>query len=133
MCDYDFDDEMFDVVSQEAKDFIEKLLIMAPRYVRERKREKERERERERERKNVTIHICTYVCFTILCACIYNMCVCVCVCVCVCSVNLEGMLLHNLLYIILPTLKYTLVMKTALIVTNKLWNAISTNWEQTII
>ena len=32
MCDYDFDDEMFDVVSQEAKDFIEKLLIMAPRY-----------------------------------------------------------------------------------------------------
>ena len=32
MCDYDFDDEMFDVVSQEAKDFIEKLLIKVPRY-----------------------------------------------------------------------------------------------------
>ena len=32
MCDYDFDDEMFDVVSQEAKEFIEKLLIVAPRY-----------------------------------------------------------------------------------------------------
>ena len=32
MCDYDFDDEMFDIVSQEAKDFIEKLLIKVPRY-----------------------------------------------------------------------------------------------------
>ena len=30
-CDYDFDDELFDVVSQEAKDFIEKLLITLPR------------------------------------------------------------------------------------------------------
>ena len=33
MCDYDFDDEMFDVVSHEAKDFIEKLLIVVPRYI----------------------------------------------------------------------------------------------------
>ena len=31
-CDYDFDDEMFDVVTQEAKDFIEKLLIKNPKY-----------------------------------------------------------------------------------------------------
>ena len=33
-CDYDFDDEVFDVVSQEAKDFIELLLVHVPRYVR---------------------------------------------------------------------------------------------------
>ena len=32
-CDYDFEDELFDVVSSEAKDFIEKLLIRTPRYV----------------------------------------------------------------------------------------------------
>ena len=72
MCDYDFDDEMFDVVSQEAKDFIEKLLIMAPRYVKERERERERKRVRESERERV----CTYICM------FHNiMCVCVCVCV----------------------------------------------------
>ena len=47
MCDYDFDDEMFDVVSQEAKDFIEKLLIMAPRYVCVCVCVRERERKRE--------------------------------------------------------------------------------------
>jgi len=30
-CDYDFEDDIFDVVSPEAKDFIELLLIKAPR------------------------------------------------------------------------------------------------------
>lgn len=30
-CDYDFDDEVFDVVSAEAKDFIELLLVHVPR------------------------------------------------------------------------------------------------------
>lgn len=29
-CDYDFDDEVFDVVSSEAKDFIELLLVKVP-------------------------------------------------------------------------------------------------------
>ena len=31
MCDYDFDDELFDQVSTEAKEFIEKLLIQQPK------------------------------------------------------------------------------------------------------
>ena len=31
--DYDFDDEVFEVVSQDAKDFVEKLLIKQPRLV----------------------------------------------------------------------------------------------------
>ena len=31
MCEYDFDDEVFDDVSQEAKDFIEDLLIKDPK------------------------------------------------------------------------------------------------------
>ena len=30
-CDYDFDDEVFDAVSSDAKDFIEKLLVRSPR------------------------------------------------------------------------------------------------------
>ena len=30
-CDYDFEDEVFDDVSQDAKDFIEKLLIKQPK------------------------------------------------------------------------------------------------------
>lgn len=33
MCEYDFEDEVFDEVSQEAKDFIEELLQKKPRYV----------------------------------------------------------------------------------------------------
>ena len=33
MCEYDFEDEVFDDVSQEAKDFIEELLIKKPKYV----------------------------------------------------------------------------------------------------
>ena len=31
MADYDFDDEVFDQVSNEAKEFIEKLLILQPK------------------------------------------------------------------------------------------------------
>lgn len=30
MCEYDFDDEMFDAVSSDAKDFIKKLLVRSP-------------------------------------------------------------------------------------------------------
>ena len=33
MCEYDFEDEVFDEVSQEAKDFIEELLQKKPRYM----------------------------------------------------------------------------------------------------
>lgn len=32
-CDYDFDDDLFDPVSQEVKDFIEQLLVKVPRSV----------------------------------------------------------------------------------------------------
>ena len=32
MCEYDFEDEVFDDVSQEAKDFIEELLQKKPRF-----------------------------------------------------------------------------------------------------
>ena len=32
-CDFDFDDEVFEVVSQEAKEFIEKLLVKQPTWV----------------------------------------------------------------------------------------------------
>ena len=33
MCEYDFEDEVFDEVSQDAKDFIEELLRLKPGYV----------------------------------------------------------------------------------------------------
>ena len=33
MCEYDFEDEVFDDVSQEAKDFIEELLQKKPRFL----------------------------------------------------------------------------------------------------
>ena len=47
----------------------------------------------------------------------------------VCSVNLKGMQLHDPYDMLLPVLKYTLVLKIALIAANKLWNAISTQIE----
>ena len=32
ICEYDFEDEVFDIVSQDAKDFIEELLQKRPKY-----------------------------------------------------------------------------------------------------